>query len=283
MVAARASSNGLRGFVTVCVAVFVAASLLLVPIGAAFAQSPTAAPPPTYAPPPGPYSYPPPGTYPPAPATPYGPPGAYPYPPPGTAYAPAGVYPGAPPVVVASPRENSFNLSPLGLLYGSYSLNYEHLSGGTHGLLIDGHIDRDSGTASASDSSGTTTGTSRSTDYGIGVGYRWHWSGEQSSGFLGLMAGYTVGSGTSTLTSGNMTSRFDLKIRAPWVVANIGKRWQWDSGLNITFRIGGGLAKYTVTTTSMDPDAQTAVKFLQDILTLLPIAFDGELSVGYTF
>jgi hypothetical protein len=38
-----------------------------------------------------------------------------------------------------------------------------------------------------------------------------------------------------------------------------------------------------LTTTSTDPDAQTAVKFVQDILTLLPIAFDGELSVGYTF
>ena len=247
-----------------------AAAVLLIPTGAAFAQSPAPAPPPTYAPPPGAYPYP--------------PPGAYPYPPPGSTYAPPGAYQGAPPLVVASPpRENSFNLSPLGLLLGSYSLNYEHLSGGTHGLLIDGHIDRDSGTATTADSSGTTTGTSRSTDYGIGAGYRWHWSGEQSSGFLGLMAGYTVGSGTSTLTSGNTTSRFDLTIRAPWVVANIGKRWQWDSGVNITFRIGGGWAKYTVTTTSTDPDAQTAVKFLQDILTLLPIAFDGELSVGYSF
>ena len=237
------------------------AALLIVTAGDSFAQTPPPAnaPPAGYAPPPG---YPPPSGY----AQPGGyPPGAY-----------------APPMVMSPPmppRENSINGSPLGALFGSYSLNYEHLSGGTHGLMVEGNLGFSTGTST----SGTEASSSKSTNYGGGVGYRWHWSGQQQSGFLGLMAGYTVGSGSSTITSGGMTNSYDLTIKAPWVVANIGKRWVWDNGLNITFRIGGGWAKYTVSSSSTDPQAQDAVKFLQDVLTLIPIALDGELSLGYTF
>jgi hypothetical protein len=126
-------------------------------------------------------------------------------------------------------------------------------------------------------------GNSKSTRYGGGVGYRWHWSGQQQSGFLGILAGYSAGSGSSTVSNGGAVSNIDLTIKAPWVVGNVGKRWQWDNGINITFRLGAGWAKYTVTTTSMDPQAQDAVQALQKLLTLIPIALDGELSLGYTF
>jgi hypothetical protein len=200
-------------------------------------------------------------------------------PPPG--YAPPGTYAPAPVITMPAPppRENSINGNPLGFVFGNYALNYERLVSGTHGFLIEGVLSHSTGTST----SGTESSSSKSTVYGGGAGYRWHWSGQQQSGFLGLMAGYTVGAGTSTITSGGVSNSFDLTIKAPWVVGNIGKRWQWDSGINITFRIGGGWAKYTVTTSSTDPQAQDAVKFLQDILTLIPIAIDGELSLGYSF
>lgn len=190
------------------------------------------------------------------------------------AYAP-------PPVVVETrpPKENSINASPIGVLLGSYSLNYEHLFNGTHGLMAEGNVGISSGTSS----SGTETSSSKSTTYGGGVGYRWHWSGRQQSGFLGIMGGYSAGSGSSTITTGGTAQTFDLTITAPWLVGNIGKRWQWDSGVNFTFRVGAGWAKYSVSTSSADPQAKDAVKFLQDVLTRFPIALDGELSVGYTF
>jgi hypothetical protein len=243
---------------SVGLSLLVGASLVLTS-GESLAQTPPpAAPPPgVYAPPPG------------------APPGMY-APPPG---APPSAYAPAPPVVLPPPRVNSVNGNPLGFLFGSYSLNYERLVDGTHGFMIEGNLAHSTGTSN----SGTETSSNKSTTYGGGAGYRWHWSGQQQSGFLGLMAGYSVGAGTSTITSGGMSNSFDLTIKAPWVVANIGKRWQWDSGLNLTFRIGGGWAKYTVTTSSMDPQAQDAVKFVQDILTLIPIALDGELSLGYSF
>lgn len=248
MVRARARKMGLW--------LFGGIATLIVAVDDAHAQAP---PPPA----PGPAGYP----QQPAPA-----PQPYAYPP--SYYAPPIVVAPAPP-----PKENSVNASPLGMFWGNYSLNYERLVSGTHGFMIEGSFAHYTGTSLSSGESSS----SKSTNYGGGIGYRWHWSRQQNSGFLGLMAGYSVGSGESTITSSGMTNTFDLTIKAPWVVANIGKRWQWDSGLNITFRVGAGWAKYTVSSNSTDPQAQEAVQFVQDILTLIPIALDGELSVGYSF
>ncbi|HVX97236.1 MAG TPA: hypothetical protein VHK47_20130 [Polyangia bacterium] len=209
----------------------------------------------------------------------YAPPPAY-YAPPAGAYAPPpGSYAAPPAVVTAPARENSINGSPLGVIFGAYSLNYEHLSGGTHGFVVEGSFAHTSG--SSTEGSSAVSSTSKS--YDAAIGYRWHWSGRQDSGFLGLMAGYGVGSGSAVVSSNGTSQSFDLTLKAPRVVANIGKRWQWDGGFNITFRIGAGWAKYTVSTSSTDPDAQEAVNGLQHVLTLIPIALDGELSIGYSF
>jgi len=238
-----------------------AGALLIFVAGDALAQAQPAPPPDPWAQQP---QQPNAGAYPPA-----APPGAY----------PPGAYP---PVLFAPkppPKENSINGSPLGVLFGSYSVNYERLVGGTNGFMIEGNFSRSTGTSTVN---GDST-SSKSSLYGGGVGYRWHWSGQQDSGFLGLMAGYSVGTGSGTVADAAGIQQFDLTIKAPWVVANIGRRWQWDNGINFTIRAGAGWAKYTVSSSSTDPNAQDAVKALQDLLTLIPIALDGELSLGYTF
>ena len=169
-------------------------------------------------------------------------------------------------------RANSINVSPLGLLAGSYSANYERLFSGHHGLLLEGQYIR----ASDDDAS--------STHGGGGIGYRWHWRGRQNSGFLGATLAYTKGSGEGTVSiTGSDDKTFDVDVSVLQLTGNIGKRWAWDSGLNITLRFGLGIGDYNVTTDSMDPDAEAAVKLVDDILTLFPVAFDGELSIGYTF
>jgi hypothetical protein len=266
-----------------------AGALLILVGGDAFAQAQPAPPPDSWGQQPQQPQQPNAGAYPPAPQPGAYPPGAYPpgaYPPgayPPGAYPPGAYPPGAyPPVLFLPkppPRENSINGSPLGVLFGSYSLNYERLVGGTNGFMIEGNFSRSTGTSTVN---GDST-SSKSSLYGGGVGYRWHWSGQQDSGFLGLMAGYSVGTGSGTVSSGAGIQQFDLTIKAPWVVANIGRRWQWDNGINFTIRAGAGWAKYTVSSSSTDPNAQDAVKALQDLLTLIPIALDGELSLGYTF
>ncbi len=193
-----------------------------------------------------------------------------------TALAQAPAEPPTPPLLevrqTALTKENSVNLSPLGILSGSYGLNYERLLNGYHGLIVEGNF------SSFSDSD------SSSSSFGGALGYRFHWRGNQNSGFLGLNVGYYNGTGTGSVSTNSGQERtFDVDTSVASITANIGKRWAWDSGLNITFRIGAGKGYYDITTDSDDPDAQKAVKAVDDLLTVFPIAFDGELSVGYIF
>ena len=172
---------------------------------------------------------------------------------------------------VSAERANSINVSPLGLVVGSYAANYERLMPGGHGIILEGGYSR-----STADDSSAASG-------GAAVGYRWHWRGKQNSGFAGVTLAYYAGTGEGTVTTGDMSETFDVDTRSLTLTANLGKRWAWDNGLNVTLRLGAGYGNYSVSTDSTDPDAQDAVELVDDLLTLIPIAIDGELSIGYTF
>lgn len=172
-------------------------------------------------------------------------------------------------------KANSVNLSPLGALSGTYALNYERLFNGGHGLLVEGvYVNRSSE-------------DTNSNSLGGAVGYRWHWNGTQDSWFTGLNIGYTSGTGdalvTSTVNGETTEQKFDVDVKAFTTTVNIGRRWAWSSGLNVTFRVGAGYGSYNVSTDSDNELAQEAVQIVDDLLTILPIALDGELSIGWNF
>jgi len=167
-------------------------------------------------------------------------------------------------------RKNSVNLSPLGVLTGSYNLNYDRLFG-AHGLIIESSL------FARSDDDASSGGI------GAAIGYRWHLSGHQNSWFVGAMAGFLVGTGDAEIGSGVNTMRFEVDTQVFSVVANIGKRWAWNNGLNLTIRAGAGYGNYSVTTDSQSADAQQAVEKVDELLSIVPVAIDGELSLGYTF
>ncbi len=164
-------------------------------------------------------------------------------------------------------QENSINVNPIGVLFGSYSLNFEHLFAEQHGLLAEGTF--------ATSSSGTTS----TVDGGFAVGYRWHWSKSQNSGFLGANLGYRLGSAKATVDS----STFDLNVSVPYAVFNIGRRFAWDFGLNVTLRAGLGRGFYSISSTSTNPNVQSAIKTVEDVYNRIPVVLDGEVSIGYDF
>lgn len=168
-------------------------------------------------------------------------------------------------------KENSINVSPIGLIFGSYSVNYERLINGHHGFIVEGDYARVS-----DDSSEQAT-------FGGNLGYRYHWSGGQDSGFVGLNVGYGQGTGEASTTTNNVTKTYDVDSSVTRVTANVGRRWAWDSGFNITLRVGAGYGDYNITTDSDDPEAVQAAKDIDDLLTVFPVAIDGELSIGWAF
>lgn len=171
----------------------------------------------------------------------------------------------------APEKTNSINVSPLGALLGNYSLTYEHLFNGSHGLIVEGNAAFDSN----SDSS--------SYQMGGGVGYRWHWRGRQNSGFLGVMVAQSFGNGEVTTTSGTQKMTYDMGVRSTTITGNIGKRWMIGDSFNITLRLGLGWGHHVATAKADNQEAKDAEKTLNDLLAFFPIGLDGELSVGYVF
>lgn len=172
---------------------------------------------------------------------------------------------------VSRQRANSVNVSPLGVLIGAYNVNYERLLSGGHGLLVEGgftHLSNDEVSA---------------TGFGGGLGYRYHFRGEMNGGFAGVNLHAARASADADVVSGGMRRTFDVDVTALSLTANIGRRWVWDSGFNITARIGAGYADYDLSSSSSDPDVQEAIDEVNDFYTRIPVAIDGELSIGWAF
>jgi hypothetical protein len=169
----------------------------------------------------------------------------------------------------AEPK-NSINVSPLGVVVGNYALTYERLFAGSHGVIVEGI-----GSISNGDDGSYQ-------QFGGGVGYRWHWRGRQNSGFLGVMvaSGFGTGDVTTNLSGAEMTHA--MTVRSTTITGNIGKRWMFGP-INATIRFGLGYGNYSAKAKEDSQEAKNAEETMNDLLSLIPIGFDGELSIGYTF
>lgn len=165
---------------------------------------------------------------------------------------------------------NSVNMCPVSVAFGLYSFNYEHLFGGTHGLVA--RFDYESISDTYSNNPIKVGG------YGYILNYRYHLSGELESIFIGSYARYRIykGDGTADL------EKFDFKIKELTFGLNAGKRWVWDSGFNITFAIGYGLSKIDREKSSNSSSAESTIKAFEDEYTFIG-PFLGEFSIGYAF
>lgn len=189
--------------------------------------------------------------------------------------APAPMAPPAPEPLMLEQKKleptNSINISPLGLVAGNIALTYEHLFGGTHGVIVEGVMSRASGD------------DGDSLQFGGSVGYRWHWRGRQNSGFLGVTFTQMVGSGSVTETVNGAEMTHDMSVRSTMLTGNIGKRWMLTDAVNITARLGLGWGHHVATAKEDTQEAKDAEKLMNDLLAFLPIGFEGELSLGYAF
>lgn len=154
--------------------------------------------------------------------------------------------------------------------FGYMSLGYERLLDPHHGFLVEARLRMDSDRKEGTES----------TNYGGSLGYRYHWSGGQDSGFVGLNVRTLRGTGEATVTTHGEERTLTADTYSIAVLPNVGRRWAWDFGLNVTARLGVGYERWTVATDRADDDA---VAPLKELLAPLPIAFDGELSAGWSF
>ncbi|MEE2643391.1 MAG: hypothetical protein VYD19_00530 [Myxococcota bacterium] len=167
---------------------------------------------------------------------------------------------------IEASRPKSINFQPFPALAGSLSLNYAQLLDGYHGFLIEGALVNSTIEPTDPEEPKITT-----KGFDLLVGYRYHWSGGQNSGFWGVSAGHSRG--TSSRDNGS-----NISYKNTTLTLNLGRRWAWENGFNITFRAGLGFGDYNFKSDG-DTEEQLGIAALNE----LPIGLEGEFSLGYCF
>jgi hypothetical protein len=165
---------------------------------------------------------------------------------------------------------NSFNFCPFSAFFGLYSGNYEHLINQTHGIVL--RFDYESISDKYQDNPVELSG------YGFILNYRYHLAKAMESIFIGSYIRYRIYDGTGTADDTN----FDFKINEWSYGLNVGKRWVWDNGLNVTFALGYGFSNSTRETTPTNESIESTISAFEDEYTFFG-PFLGELSIGYAF
>ena len=114
--------------------------------------------------------------------------------------------------------------------------------------------------------------------YGFILNYRYHLSRDMESIFLGSYARYRIydGSGLSG------TTKFDFKVSEFTIGLNAGKRWVWNSGLNITFALGYGISSTSRKTEPTSSSIESTISSFEEKYTFIG-PFLGEFSIGFAF
>jgi hypothetical protein len=117
-----------------------------------------------------------------------------------------------------------------------------------------------------------------STRFGFGVGYRHFFKKTQDSAFWGVHAKYQF---AKNVLMNDQLSNVE-QVDQYTLTANIGRRWCWDTGFNLTIRFGLGYAK-TIFHAKRDVKASEDAFRLNQFASDFPIGVDGELSLGFVF
>ena len=165
---------------------------------------------------------------------------------------------------------HAINMCPIAVAFGIFSVNYEYLINPSHGVVA--RFDYEAVPSSYSDAEIEASGK------GMILNYRRHLSGSMASTFIGAYVRYRVfqGSGTSGATG------FDATVSEGTVGINAGKRWTWNSGLNLTFGLGYGFYRVKEEAAPTSASIATAVSTFRDEYAFFNPSY-GELSVGYAF
>lgn len=166
--------------------------------------------------------------------------------------------------------KHAINSCPGAVAFGIFSLNYEHLFHPNHGLV--GRFDYEAIPKTYTDARIESNGVA------FILNYRWHISGELKSVFLGAYARYRIYSGSGTIEA----TAFDFTLPETTFGLNVGKRWVWKSGFNLTLAFGYGFSFENRDATPTNEAIESSLDQFEKAYDFID-PFLGEFSIGYAF
>jgi len=167
-------------------------------------------------------------------------------------------------------RRNAINICPGGLALGIVSVNYERLITQKHGLVF--RVDYEAIPKTYSEAN--------INPYGMAfiLNYRYHLKGGMNSCFVGIYSRYREYRGTGNLND----TEFNFKKTDLTLGLNVGRRWTWKSGFNVTAAFGYGFSIETQKVQTDSQEIQQAIDVFEDEYDFVS-PFYGEISIGYAF
>lgn len=123
------------------------------------------------------------------------------------------------------PKTHAIQVSPLGLLLGTYAVDYEVLLGQKHGFCLD-LLYADGRDLSGNELKG----------HGFTVGYRYHLQDRMAANFLGVFVRRSEIDGEIEVDD----ERFSYHFRSLAIGPLYGERHIWKSGVSFSWRLGYG-------------------------------------------
>jgi hypothetical protein len=164
----------------------------------------------------------------------------------------------------------AINFCPGGIIFGIYAINYEYLIGQKHGLVP--RFDYESVSETLSND------TMEAIGYAFTFNYRWHFSRSMNSFYVGSYVRYKLYEGNAT----DGATKFDFTLHEYTIGLNAGKRWVWNSGININCAFGYGISQLNKETEPTSPSNDAKLdEFIDEYTFIGP--FYGEISIGYAF
>ena len=173
-------------------------------------------------------------------------------------------------VEVAASFNNALNVCPIAPVFGVFSVNFERRLHPSYGVVVRFDYEAVPSTYSAADIEASGAA--------VMVNVRRHLSPSMASVFVGAYARHRVFSGSGVLGA----NAFDTRLSEQTIGLNIGKRWVWGSGFNVTFGLGLGVSTVGEETTPPSAPTAAAVDVFRDEYTFFNPHY-GELSIGFAF
>ena len=173
----------------------------------------------------------------------------------------------------SSPRsefKHALNICPIAPVFGIYAVNYEYLISPKNGVVA--RFEYEDVPKTYTDASIESSGMSYT------LIYRRHLSAEMNSVFLGAHTRYRMFNGNGELES----EKFDFTLNSLSIGLNAGKRWVWNSGFNIVFSLGYGIAIENRESIPSNYDIEAVLDQFEKEYDFMSPLF-GELSIGYSF
>lgn len=170
----------------------------------------------------------------------------------------------------SSEFKNALNICPIAPLFGIYAVNYENLFSPKNGIVA--RIEYEDVPKTYTDANIELNGLAFS------LNYRRHIDGELESFFWGAYARYRTYDGDGEINS----DKFDFKLPSFTIGLNVGKRWVWDGGFNITVSAGYGYSTDSRESSPSNNAINSAIDQLEKEYDFMSPLY-GELSIGFAF